>query len=187
MGNSKAIIKTLSLQFTRSSIIYKPDMMHFFWGGVLSQWAGTPFMSTHNKSFMTFRTAEHYMMYHKARIFEPSKMQAILDCDSPKEAKKIGRHVSGFSDTVWDEHKIGVVYNANYLKFTQNKSAREYLLSTGDKVIVEASPHDKIWGIGMGEHNPRALTPSEWNGQNLLGCILMRVRYEIRGLLEDTL
>ncbi|WP_295221067.1 NADAR family protein [uncultured Chryseobacterium sp.] len=81
---------------------------------------------------------------------------------------------------LWDEHKYEIVKQGNLLKFSQNEKLKEFLLSTEDKVLVEASPYDTIWGIGMPETNPKAGNPSEWNGENLLGFALMEVRDELK-------
>ena len=68
----------------------------------------------------------------------------------------------------------------NLLKFSQNQNFKDFLLSTGDKILVEASPYDRIWGIGMLETDNRAENPLLWNGENLLGFALMEVRDQLR-------
>ncbi|ERJ25497.1 NADAR family protein [Campylobacter concisus] len=93
--------------------------------------------------------------------------------------KALGRQVHGFDAKVWDEIKFGVVLNATYLKFSQNAPFRDFLLQTGSKILVEASPVDKIWGIGLATSDENAQNPTKWRGQNLLGFALMRARDEI--------
>ncbi|WP_431217369.1 NADAR family protein [Puia sp. P3] len=81
---------------------------------------------------------------------------------------------------MWDKHKFDLVVAGNYHKFSQNEQIREFLLASGDKVLVEASPRDRIWGIGMGGDNPAAGIPSKWKGENLLGFALMEVREKLK-------
>ena len=99
--------------------------------------------------------------------------------------KALGRQVRGFDVKVWDEVKFSVVLNASYLKFSQNANLREFLLSTKDKILVEASPVDKIWGIGMSAEDQNAQNPMKWRGQNLLGFALMRARDEIAKVYKN--
>ena len=99
--------------------------------------------------------------------------------------KALGRQVRGFDAKVWDEIKLGVVLNASYLKFSQTTPLRDFLLQTVSKVLVEASPVDKIWGIGMSANEQNAQNPAKWRGQNLLGFALMRGRDEIARVYEN--
>ncbi|KAM3422687.1 hypothetical protein BST61_g174 [Cercospora zeina] len=93
---------------------------------------------------------EQYMMYHKAMLFnDPSIASQIMQTTSPKLHKGLGAKVKNFDEKVWNEHKEGIVENGNWLKFTQDKEPKKRLLSTGDKELVEASPFDRIWGIGF--------------------------------------
>lgn len=87
--------------------------------------------------------------------------------------------MKNFDKAVWDKRKENIVRNGNFEKFMQNSALRSFLLSTGDKVLVEASPTDRVWGIGLRKNNPDALDPKKWRGQNLLGFILMAVRNEM--------
>ena len=128
-----------------------------------------------------YPTAEHYMMAGKARLFNDSEMfEQIINCATPKTAKALGRKVSGFDKEVWENNRMAIVTAGNLAKFTQNGQLREFLLGTGDKVLVEASPYDRIWGIGMGAAHEDAESPEKWRGQNLLGFALMQVRNKIR-------
>lgn len=102
-----------------------------------------------------------------------------------EELKALGRKVRNFDETIWNEIKYATVLNGNYLKFTQNSELRKFLLSTGDSVLVEASPYDGIWGIKMGETDENARNPLKWNGENLLGFALMEVRDEIRRVWKN--
>ena len=151
---------------------------HFFWKGILGQWHPTPIVD----SSVIYKTAEHWMMWHKATMFNDVQMErAILEAETPREAKKLGRQVQGFIQKDWDMECFGVVVAGNRLKFSQHEEARHHLLSTGNKILVEASPYDKVWGIGMAQDDCRATNPALWDGgQNLLGLALMRVRAELR-------
>jgi hypothetical protein len=93
--------------------------------------------------------------------------------------KKLGRLVKEYDDEVWKEHRFDVVVSGNYAKFTQNEELKKFLLSTGNRIIVEASPKDTIWGIGMDEFDEDAINPKKWKGTNLLGFALMEVRSKI--------
>ena len=104
----------------------------------------------------------------------------ILESDDPQKIKKLGRQVRNFDDQTWNEIKYSLVLNGNYNKFTHSDELRRFLLSTGDSVLVEASPYDCIWGIGLGADSDDAQDPRKWRGENLLGFALMEVRDEIR-------
>ena len=155
----------------------------FFWGhqeksnqvtkSSLSQWYISGFQENGN----TFPTAEHYMMYYKAKLFDDAKAaEKVLLSPTAKEAKQIGREVIGFNQKQWNEKRFEIVVNANFAKFSQNKALKDFLLNTGDQIIVEASPVDKIWGVGMSQDNPAISDPYSWKGLNLLGFALMEVR-----------
>ncbi|WP_444885292.1 NADAR family protein [Microbulbifer sp. PSTR4-B] len=159
----------------------------FFWGhrkpknGVskscFSQWYDSPFSSEGNE----FLTAEHFMMYEKARLFGDNSAAAeLLEVKEPGAAKAIGRKVVGFNQDIWDKERFDIVVRVNFAKFKDNDKLKEFLLNTGDKILVEASPVDKIWGIGLAEDDDRCQNPNEWRGLNLLGFALMVVRNQLR-------
>ncbi len=162
---------------------FKPEYL-FFWGhqvpedgsvgpSCMSQWYPAHF----EVDGILYNCAEQYMMAEKARYFGDTEMEAqILASGSPKEMKALGRKVRDFDAARWDDHKYHAVVKGNLHKFVQNEQFRDFLLATGNKVIVEASPRDCIWGIGLGKDNPAAADPTRWRGQNLLGFALMEVR-----------
>ncbi|PQO47553.1 NADAR family protein [Blastopirellula marina] len=128
-----------------------------------------------------YPTAEHWMMAAKARLFDDAETLAkIIYADTPREAKRLGRLVRGFDEQVWNAEARRLVTAGNLAKFSQNEPLKEYLLSTGDAVLVEASPYDRIWGIGLKARDPQAADPQTWQGQNLLGFALMDVRAALR-------
>jgi len=161
----------------------------FFWGhtqpkdgsidkSCLSQWYPAPF----EIDDVLYHTAEHFMMAEKARLFEDhGTLAEILKTKNPSHAKKFGRSVQNFDSDKWKDHCSQIVINGNFGKFEQNAPLKKFLLTTGDRVLVEASPQDRIWGIGMGQDDPLVTDPTKWNGQNLLGYALMEVRSLLGG------
>ena len=144
----------------------------------LSQWYPSVFTADE----ITYSTAEQYMMAQKAQLFQDKAIyKEIMTAKHPKQCKALGQQVKNFSQTVWDAHKFQIVVDGNMAKFSQNPKLKEFLLQTGDRVLAEASPYDKIWGIGMTEDNEKVINPLEWNGQNLLGFALMEVRRKLKG------
>lgn len=132
-----------------------------------------------------YKTAEHFMMAEKARVFDDEEMrQEILKAEKPGQAKKFGRQVRGFDSEAWNQARSEIVVTGNVAKFGQNSEMREFLLGTGDAVLVEASPRDRIWGIGMGANHENAQHPKNWRGQNLLGFALMEARIQLRANVE---
>lgn len=127
-----------------------------------------------------FTCAEQYMMYGKAILFEDAEVAAeILEAASPRQHKALGRKVRNFSDALWKANRETIVADGSRAKFTQNPELRQALLDTAGTQLVEASPFDRIWGIGLAATDKRADDPSQWRGQNLLGKILTRVRDEL--------
>lgn len=121
------------------------------------------------------------MMYKKAVVFEDFEhAQKIISSNDPKEIKEFGRLVRGFDTDKWNEVKHNIVLQGNILKFSQNTELKQFLVGTGDKILVEASPYDKIWGIGMRKNATGILEPKLWKGLNLLGFTLMDARNRLR-------
>ncbi|WP_406506333.1 NADAR family protein [Streptomyces sp. NBC_00212] len=128
-----------------------------------------------------YATAEHWMMASKARLFgDPEAERAALTAANPALAKKAGRLVRGFDDAVWQRERYGIVLAGSLHKFGQDEALRKYLLGTGDRVLVEASPLDRIWGIGLAADAPEADDPARWRGLNLLGFALTEARERLR-------
>lgn len=128
-----------------------------------------------------YHTAEQYMMYQKAILFNDNEIALdILNSNNPREYKKLGRFVRNFNPSIWEENKYFIVVKGNVYKFLRNPELREYLFSTGNKILVEASPYDRIWGIGLSKDNPDCLNPYKWRGRNLLGFALMQTRDILR-------
>ncbi|NBE54972.1 NADAR family protein [Streptomyces boluensis] len=144
----------------------------------LSQWWQSPF----TVDGVEYATAEHWMMAAKARLFDdPEAERMATAATSPGAAKKAGRLVRGFDESRWERERFGIVVEGSVHKFGAHPELRDYLLGTGDRVLVEASPRDRIWGIGLTATDPRAEHPSQWRGTNLLGFALMEARGRLRG------
>jgi len=156
----------------------------FFWGhtpktagqvdaACLSQW----FPCSFSDEGVAYKTAEHFMMAAKARLFGDNDALAdILGARSPAEAKAVGRRVRNYDDETWAGARAAAVVRGNIAKFGQHDDLGLFLRATAQRVIVEASPRDRIWGIGLGAANPAARVPSRWRGLNLLGFALMEAR-----------
>lgn len=139
----------------------------------LSQW----FEASFTVDGVEYKTAEHYMMAQKAELFgDHISYQRIVTSQYPSEAKKLGREISNFNDDVWLKHRFDIVVQGNIRKFSQNIRLRDFLLGTSGKVPVEASPADRIWGIGLSADDKDSENPLNWRGLNLLGFALMKVR-----------
>ncbi|MFJ8886958.1 NADAR family protein [Streptomyces sp. NPDC102402] len=144
----------------------------------LSQWWPAPF----TVDSVTYASAEHWMMAGKARLFGDSEAEALaVAAGSPAAAKKVGRLVKGFDDGIWARERFALVVAGSVHKFGQDPALRAYLLGTGERVLVEASPMDRIWGIGLTKDDPRTADPESWRGLNLLGFALMEARERLRG------
>ena len=153
------------------------DKHVFFWNGIYSQWHLADMVI----DGIEYNSCEQYMMHQKALLFNDETIaEDILNEKNPREQKKFGRQIKGFDKSIWDKNCMAIVYEGNYAKFTQNPELKEQLLATGDRVLVEASPLDNIWGIGMGENDENVDDPSFWLGLNLLGSAIMLVRNQIK-------
>ena len=152
------------------------DVFHPFIKGVFSQWHPT----TINLEGRSFVTAEQWMMFAKAKLFEDEAVaNAICATRDPSTQKRLGQQVAPFDQGLWDRWKIEIVYRGNLAKFAQNGGAARRLALTAPAMLVEANPRDWVWGVGLSLDDPNANAPSAWKGANLLGRILTRVRMEL--------
>lgn len=164
-----------------------PDFL-FFWDHAalagapvgrhcLSPWSPTPFVV----DGVAYATAEHCLMAAKAALFgDEATRQLVLQAATPGEAKALGREVQDFDEAVWARQRYAIVLRASLAKFGQHPALREWLLSTGDAVLAQASPLDAIWGTGLSAAHPDARRPGRWPGLNLLGFALMQARDGLR-------
>ncbi|MFJ8940685.1 NADAR family protein [Streptomyces sp. NPDC102365] len=173
----------------------------YFWGhrpradgrigsSCLSQWWPSPF----TVDGVEYRTAEHWMMARKARLFGDAEAERrALDAPNPALAKKAGRLVRGFDEGVWERERFGIVVEGSVAKFSSDDELRGFLVGTGERsemggpaaegwgrVLVEASPVDRVWGIGLAADDERASDPARWLGPNLLGFALMAARRRLQ-------
>jgi ribA/ribD-fused uncharacterized protein len=126
---------------------------------------------------ITFFCVEQYLMYCKAMLFGDHEIGLkIMATQEPSEHKRLGRLVKNFNDDLWNQHKENYAFIGNLHKFRQNKEERGYLYDTRELELVEASPYDRIWGVGLGVDDPQIRYKVRWKGQNLHGITLMRVR-----------
>lgn len=165
----------------------------FFWKqygqhGYLTNWySHTGFNGAkQGKRTHYYYNTEQWMMYWKACLFKDNEIATqILKTSDPKTIKALGRQVKGFRWEVWEQNARSIVYEGCLLKFSQNPSLKRLLLSTGDKLLVEASPYDKLWGIGLDEYTALKTPKPEWPGKNWLGICLMAIRDHLRNSKPD--
>ncbi|MFI7342186.1 NADAR family protein [Streptomyces sp. NPDC050085] len=143
----------------------------------LSQWWPSPF----TVAGVEYATAEHWMMAGKARLFGDAEAERqAIEAGHPSQAKNAGRLVRGFDDAVWERERFALVVEGSVHKFGSDPELRDFLVGTGERVLVEASPVDRIWGIGLTADDPAAQDPERWRGPNLLGFALMEARARLR-------
>ena len=165
---------------------YTKEDFIFFWGhhktnginkGCFSQWWPCDFKVNGIKYIF----AEQYMMAGKARLFnDQESLQKILEAKEPNICKYLGRQVKNFNLKIWNKNCCQIVIEGNFAKFSQNEYLKQQLLSTENKILVEASPYDHIWGIKMSKDDPDCISPNKWKGTNFLGFALMEVRDLLR-------
>ena len=125
----------------------------------------------------TFNCCEKFMMAGKCMIFDPKSFDELYMITTPAKCKEFGRKcIKNFDSVIWDSVSIYWVIIGNYLKFIQNKKLKKILKDTNGYFLVEASPYDRIWGIGISESHPDINKPNKWKGSNKLGDVLMTVR-----------
>lgn len=143
--------------------------------GYLSNWYSSPFVS----DGVSFLCCEQYIMWAKAQLFQDfGAAKKILEATDPGKQKALGRAVKNFKEAAWEQHRQRILERALHAKFSQNQRLQDLLLTTAPAQLAEASPKDKIYGIGMSPDDPDVQDPNLWQGQNLLGTALERVRRE---------
>lgn len=145
--------------------------------GFLSNW----YLSDFTIDGIVYSSIEQYMMYQKAVLFQDVKIaEQILATTNVGKIKALGRLVKGYNDVVWNGLRQIIIYDGLIQKFLQNKELQNKLLDTGNAILAECAVQDQIWGIGCSMKDEKRYDITEWNGQNLLGFSLMRVRDIIR-------
>ena len=173
------------LMINPSAPIVRTKNFVFFWKlGEQNEWFANWYPCRFTLEGIRYVSTEQYMMAKKALLFNDLDIyRKIMATDDPEEAKALGKLVQGFVPAVWNACKREIVFNGNRAKFTQDKNLAAVLLQTGVCTLAEASPYDKIWGIGLSADDPAALNPSQWKGENLLGSILMEIREQLKEAL----
>ncbi len=170
------------------------DTHVFFLNGPFSQWYPSNFrasipVANDNSMVFDFHCCEQYMMARKAALFGDMEVLAeIMQVeqhatrwqDAPKKCKELGRKVSGFKQDVWDDNCDDIVFDGNFAKFDQTADLRDFMMSFGDKIIVEGAWYDEIWGVKLAWDDPKIVDPANWRGLNKLGNILVQVRGVLR-------
>ena len=157
----------------------KEDEHHVFFYGrdtIFSQFYPCRFI----ENGQSFICAEQYMQYKKAKLFGDNQCgQLILASESPIQHKRFGRRVKPFSERIWSNQAKSIVKRGSMHKFQQNRTLKQRLLNTYPKQLVETSPYDRTWGIGLSIEDLKIHDPSRWRGSNILGQILAEVREEL--------
>jgi len=152
--------------------------MFFSQNDMFSNW----YMADFIVKEVRFSCVEQLMMLCKAKLFgDEETATKIMSARHPRDHKALGRTVAGYVDEVWCARRERIVAHGCYAKFSQNPFLRDALLATGDTILVEASPYDRIWGVGLAENDPRILDPKQWKGSNLLGLALEQTRHRLLG------
>lgn len=154
----------------------------FFWGhqkteqitkSCFSQWYESQFVI----NGIEYQSAEQFMMAEKALLFNDKNIyEQIIKSSKPDKIKELGRQVKNFNQRIWEENRFEIVLRGNFHKFSQNQILSEFLKNTNDRILVEASPVDSIWGVGLAQNDENIEIPYFWNGLNLLGYALMETR-----------
>lgn len=159
-----------------------PTHVYFYSGReVFSNWHSTPAQFRDPITGLVFDNTEQAFMQRKGSFFGDDAIAAEAAAETdPRAVKGLGRKVAGYDDKSWECVRLGYMTYVNLLKYQQNAHFADELLATGDRILVEASPYDKVWGVGLGEEDPLILDSANWKGRNLLGEALMTVRRLIR-------
>lgn len=175
------------VKWAGAKTVRETDSHIYFWGSFLSNWYRCPidFSLTPDGVPMKFHCTEQIYMALKALTFNDfGTLSQIMDCKDAKESKVLGRQVIGFSEEHWNRVSYNAMFRACRAKFSQNLDLFERLLLTQNKVLVEGSPFDKIWGVGIAWDDPLIEDQNNWNGENRLGNVLMAVRSTINNYPE---
>lgn len=159
------------------------DKYVFFYKDWLSNYQRTKIKYKFLGREYEFSSTEQAFMFVKAMTFGDRYIaNKILETDNPNEARKLGRQVRNYDDKTWDKVRWLVFYNLNILKYTQDEKLKKMLLDPkfDGKTFVEASPIDKIWGVGLDENNPLIEDEKNWRGTNYLGDIITKVRNKLK-------
>lgn len=168
-------------------MVVENDTHIFFWmpDSFMSNWYSPSPLYLIDHPSVRFENSEAAFMFLKAMTFgDLFVAKQVIANQDPKYTKGLGKTVNGFTDEVWAEERYNCMLDACFAKFTQNPKLAKKLLATGSKILVEASPYDKIWGVGLAPNDVRVLNPANWRGLNLLGEVLMDIR-DLLNLMKE--
>ena len=141
--------------------------------GYLSNW----YLSDFEIDGIPYSSMEQYMMYQKSILFHDNEIaEQILSTSNVGKIKALGRSVKNYEDIIWNGVRQIIVFQGLLEKFRQNNELRVKLLDTQEDILAECAVQDKIWGMGLSMKDDRRFDMEEWQGQNLLGFTLMKVR-----------
>lgn len=159
------------------------DKYVFFWGNqsTFSNW----YLESFQHAGVWYNCSEQFMMQQKALLFKDyEQAEIIMRSPSPRDQKALGRGVYGFDRETWMRECIDIMVPGLVSKFTQSPKALQEIINSGDRIIVEASPTDRIWGIGMKQNDEGVEDQSNWKGLNLLGTCLMKSRIQVLQIIQ---
>lgn len=155
------------------------DTHIYFYTEFYSNWHPCKFIDPINR--IEFSNSEQCFMYYKAKFFHDDEIaDLIAETPNPKDNKNLGRRIQNYNEDAWRCVRLGFMVYANFLKFSQNQEFKIGLLNTGEKILVEASKVDKIWGVGLSQNDDLILDEKNWLGLNCLGSALMLVRKKLK-------
>ncbi len=153
---------------------HNPDEVN----GYLSNW----YLSDFEIDGIKYSSMEQYMMYQKSILFHDNEIaEQILSTSNVGKIKALGRSVKNYEDKIWNGVRQIIIFQGLIEKFRQNDELRAKLLDTQEDILAECAVQDKIWGIGLSMKDDKRFDMEEWQGQNLLGFALMRVRELLKG------
>jgi ribA/ribD-fused uncharacterized protein len=171
----------MSIDFSQHGITIRENYA-LFWGGVFSNW----YKSKFEVKGVYFNCVEQFMMACKALQFNDHEtLELIMKSNDPSAQKAYGRKIRNYDDTIWKQIRYPVVREGVFAKFDQNPHLQTVLLNTDPFIIVESSPKDIIWGVGLAADHKDVTNPGMWKGTNLLGMALMDVRATLLKMQED--
>ncbi len=148
--------------------------------GYLSNW----FLSDFQVDGKLFTSMEQYMMYSKAMLFQDVEIaERIMSTTNVGKIKALGRVVKQYNDVVWNGMRQIIIYEGLLAKFSQNEELKKLLLSTDNAILAECAVQDRIWGIGCSMKDEKRFDMDSWNGQNLLGFALIKVRSDLQKMM----
>jgi len=156
----------------------------FFWNSLYSQWYLCDFV---DENWQKYSSAEKYMMIKKAELFENFDIaEQMRQIDSPKQLKQLWRLIKNFDEKIWGKYRFEIVKKWNYFKFSQNSDLLKYLKMHKNLILVEWSPCDIIWWVGIHYKDEKIKDKKNWKWLNLLGKAIMEVRKELLRGFENT-